>query len=99
LGKPGAKSQLKPLARWFQRRIMWLTGLGHHVFDDSTHMSINIADTTPVFNHDIPVDECALDVADNASHGSNDLDGFSTDNESDDDDSACLFDEEFTAAE
>jgi hypothetical protein len=78
---------------------MWLTGLGQLVFDDSRNMSINIADTIPAINDYIPVYECDSDVADNDSHGSNGIDGFSTDNESDDDDSACLFDEKFTADE
>jgi hypothetical protein len=58
-------------------------------------MSINIADTTPGTNDYIPVYECDSDVAENDSHGRNDLDGFSTDDESfsneDDDDSACFF--------
>jgi hypothetical protein len=58
-------------------------------------MSINVVDTTPVINDYIPVDNCDSYVANNDIHGSNYLDGFSTNNESfsnkDDDDSAfCL---------
>ena len=63
------KSVLKPMARWIQRRVMWICGKGNQVFQETSGMKQDTTHTQSESDHANSDSECSYDSSSCSSNG------------------------------